>query len=91
MTKKKNLHLNSDETKPPVHIDDLMCITVEIELRAKGNVDGFHCGTAGCMPASECVEYLETVIKAIKERRLYGWVCQESAQAAVETGEFVEE
>lgn len=83
--------------EPKLHPDDLMSVTLSLEFRAKLNPDvsdppPFDTTMAGayCLPAAEAADYLEDVVKAIRERRLYGFMVQEAAENAVGAGEWVE-
>jgi hypothetical protein len=46
---------------------------------------------SGCTPPNEeAADYLENVVNAIRERRLFGFMMQESAESAVAAGDWIE-
>jgi hypothetical protein len=81
--------------RPTSHPDDLMVVSVCLAFQAKLNPDdddpppfdateieqSFGVHDAG--------EYLEKVVVAIRERRLYGFFQQELAESAVGAGQWV--
>jgi hypothetical protein len=83
--------------KPEPHPDDFMLVTVSLQFSAKLNPDvddppPFDTteATSYCLPAVEATDYLEQVVKAIRERRLYGLMVQDRAESAVSAGEWIE-
>ena len=82
--------------KPMPHPDDLMVVTVSLEFRAKPNPEvedpPLFDTTAleYTPPAGEAAEYLEKVVNAIRERRLYGFMVQDFAESAVGAGDWIE-
>ena len=42
------------------------------------------------LSASEAADYLDKVVAAIRERRLYGFMLQEAAESRVSAGEWIE-
>jgi len=83
--------------RPEPHPDDFMHITVSLEFRATLNPkasDPLPFDTMGSectLRAGKASEFLEEVVKAIRERRLYGFMVQDAAESAVGAGEWVEE
>jgi hypothetical protein len=81
--------------KPQKHPDDLMVITVSLELRAKLNPevkDPLPFDIAefqSTLTAGAAVDFLEKVVSAIRERRLYGLMVQEIAENAVGAGDWI--
>jgi hypothetical protein len=81
--------------KPEKHADDLMVVTVSLELRAKLNPeveDPLPFDMAefqSTLPAGAAVDFLEKVVSAIRERRLYGFMVQEIAENAVGAGDWI--
>jgi hypothetical protein len=77
------------------HADDLMVVTLSLELRAKLNpeaVDPLPFDMAefqSTLPAGAAVDFLEKVVSAIRERRLYGYMVQEIAENAVGAGDWI--
>jgi hypothetical protein len=81
--------------KPMPHPDDLMVVSLSLEFRAKTNPSvedppsldtiGFQC----ILPAEDAAEYLESVVDAIRAKRLYGFMMQASAENAVGAGEWI--
>jgi hypothetical protein len=82
--------------KPQKHPDDLMVVTVNLEFRAKLNPeveDPLPFDMAefqSTLPAGAAVDFLEEVVSAIRERRLYGFMVQETAENAVGAGDWIE-
>ena len=78
------------------HPDDLMVVSLSLEFRAKINPseeDPPSLETVGfqyILPAEQAVEYLESVVDAIRAKRLYGFMVQASAERAVAGGEWIE-
>jgi hypothetical protein len=82
--------------KPMPHPDDFMVVTVSLEFRAKLNPEVEDpppfdmTGLEYTPPKGEAADYLEKVVNAIRERRLYGFMVQEIAESAVGAGDWVE-
>jgi hypothetical protein len=81
--------------RPEPHPDDFMSVTIALDFRAKLNPnvrDPPPIDTTGCqctLPAVAAADYLEQVVKAIRERRLYGFMVQDAAESAVGCGEWM--
>jgi hypothetical protein len=81
--------------RPAPHPDDLMVVTVSLELRATLNPDvkdplPFDMAEfQSTLPAGAAVDFLEKVVSAIRERRLYGLMVQEIAENAVGAGDWI--
>lgn len=80
------------------HPDDFMVVTVSLEFRAKPNPKSsdppLFDTTAAieyALSAADAAEYLEKVVSAIRERRLYGFMVQGAAESHVAAGEWIEE
>lgn len=78
------------------HPDDFMVVSIGFDFQAKPNptvrdVPPVDALTAEiCLPAEEeTAEFLEQIAKAIRERRLYGFVAQWCAEAPVGAGDWV--
>jgi len=41
------------------------------------------------MGATEAVDYLEAVVRAVREKRLYGFMVQDAAECAVQAGDWI--
>ena len=82
--------------KPVPHPDDFMVVTVSLEFRAKPNPevgDPPQFDTTALEytpPAGEAADYLQKVVNAIRERRLYGFMVQDFAESAVGAGDWIE-
>lgn len=78
------------------HPDDMMLVSLSLAFLAKINPDARdpkQFGTMGVkytMPAEEAPEYLDAVARAIRERRLYGFLAQKAAESAVDAGDWIE-
>jgi hypothetical protein len=78
------------------HPDDFMIVTVSLEFQAKLNPkssDPLPFDTTYCectFEAEAAADYLEQVVRAIRERRLYGFMVQDAAESAVGAGDWVE-
>jgi hypothetical protein len=86
-----------DEPERPVpHPDDFMIVTVSLEFRAKpnpevGDLPPFDMTELEYTPpAGETADYLQKVVNAIRERRLYGFMVQDFAESAVGAGDWIE-
>jgi hypothetical protein len=81
---------------PVPHPDDYMVVTLTIEFRAKLNPEvedppPFDMTELEYTPPTdEAADYLEKVINAIRQRRLYGFMVQEIAESAVGAGDWIE-
>ena len=82
--------------KPMPHPDDFMVVTLSLEFRAKPNPEvedplPFELTASEYTPPNEeAADYLENVVNAIRERRLFGFMMQESAESAVAAGDWIE-
>jgi hypothetical protein len=82
--------------KPIPHPDDFMVVTLSLEFRAKPNPEvedplPFELSASEYTPPNvEAADYLEKVVNAIRERRLFGFMMQESAESAVAAGDWIE-
>jgi hypothetical protein len=82
--------------KPLPHPDDFMVVTVGLEFRAKLNPHvedppSFELTQLEYTPGKEEVaDYLESVVHAARERRLYAFMVQEFAESAVGAGDWIE-
>ena len=90
--------MKTSKTDRQPHPDDFMVVNIGLEFRAKENpantdphpLDG-PADVMICLPADgETAELLEDIAKAIRERRLYGFMAQESAESPVGSGEWIE-
>jgi len=89
--------LTRHNTPPDPHPDDFMLITIEVDFQAKVNPDSKEpMPVDGCGPMQyslpadpNTADYLEGIAKAIRERRLYGWLQQECAEMPVSTEEWI--
>jgi hypothetical protein len=84
------------KTKPPMsHPDDLMVVSVCLSFQAKPNPDDDDPPSFDAteleqsLSAQDAGDYLEKLIVAIRERRLYGFFQQELAQSAVSTRQWI--
>jgi hypothetical protein len=81
--------------KTPAHPDDLMTVSISLAFQAKRNpdIDGppplFAVEIEQTFEAAEATEYLERVISAIRERRLFGFTLQQQAESAVGVGDWI--
>jgi hypothetical protein len=82
--------------RPASHPDDFMIVAVSLAFRAKLNpeVDDPPPFDATAIEqtftAADAADYLEKVVSAIRERRLYGFMIQEAAESAVGAGDWIE-
>ena len=75
--------------RPAPHPDDFMIVAVSLAFQAKLNpevddplpLDAI--GNEETFAAADAADYLEKVVSAIRERRLYGFMLQEHAESAV--------
>lgn len=84
------------KTAPPEpHADDFMVVSVSLTFQAKPSPDDddpppLHTtAIEETFAAAEAADYLEKVIGAIRERRLYGLMLQEQAESAVGAGQWI--
>ena len=72
-----------------------MVVTIALEFRAKLNPDvddpqAFETvAFEATLKAADATDYLEKVLGAIRDRRLYGLMTQESAESSVSSGEWI--
>jgi hypothetical protein len=80
------------------HPDDFMLIQIGFDFRAKENPANAEpwpvhgpTGIEVCRQANEeTAKWLEEIARAIRERRLYGFMAQFCAETPVETGAWIE-
>ena len=86
----------SKPKKPMPHPDDFMVVSVSLEFRAKLNPEVEDpppfdmTALEYTPPTGEAADYLQRVVNAIRERRLYGFMVQEIAESAVGAGDWIE-
>jgi hypothetical protein len=81
--------------RPAHHPDDFMIVTVSLAFQAKLNpevddpppFDAIEIEET--LTAADATHYLERVVSAIRERRLYGFMLQEQAECAVGAGQWI--
>jgi hypothetical protein len=82
--------------RPAPHPDDFMVVALSLAFQAKLNpeVDDPPPFDATeieeTFRAADAADYLEKVVSAIRERRLYGFMLQEQAESAVGAGQWIE-
>jgi hypothetical protein len=82
--------------RPAPHPDDFMIVAVSLAFQAKLNpeVDDpplFDVSELEeSFTAANAADYLEKVVGAIRERRLYGFMLQKQAEIAVGAGDWIE-
>jgi len=82
--------------RPAPHPDDFMIVAVSLAFQAKLNPDvddppPFDATEIEeTFRAADAADYLEKVVSAIRERRLYGFMLQEQAESAVGAGDWIE-
>ena len=82
--------------RPAPHPDDFMVVALSLAFQAKLNpeVDDPPPFDATeieeTFRAADAADYLEKVVSAIRERRLYGFMLQEQAESAVGAGDWIE-
>jgi hypothetical protein len=82
--------------RPVPHPDDFMIIAVCLAFQAKLNpavedpppFDATEIEET--FTAADAADYLEKVVSAIRERRLYGFMLQEQAESAVGAAQWIE-
>jgi hypothetical protein len=81
--------------RPTQHPDDLMAVSLCLTFQAKRNPDDddpppLHTTEIEeTFTAADAADYLEKVVGAIRERRLYGFMLQEQAESAVRAGQWI--
>jgi hypothetical protein len=81
-------------TRTP-HPDDFIIVDLTLKFRAKLNpeeedappVVSTNVGFWG--QVGEAADYLERVLSAIRERRLYGFMAQDAAEGPVDAGQWI--
>ena len=82
--------------RPAPHPDDFMIVGVSLAFQAKLNPEADDpppfdaIETEETFTAADAADYLEKVVSAIRERRLYGFMLQEQAEFAVGAGQWIE-
>jgi hypothetical protein len=82
--------------RPAPHPDDFMVVSVGLAFQAKQNPDvddppPFDATEIEeTFRAADAADYLEKLVGAIRERRLYGFMLQEQAESAVGAGDWIE-
>jgi hypothetical protein len=82
--------------RPAPHPDDFMIVAIALAFQAKLNpeVDDpppFNVTEIGeTFRAADAADYLEKVVSAIRERRLFGFMLQEQGESAVGAGQWIE-
>ena len=83
--------------RPTLHPDDLMAVSICLTFQAKLNPDDddpppFHTTEIEeTFRAADAADFLEKVVGAIRERRLYGFMLQEQAESAVGAGQWIKQ
>ena len=78
-----------------LHADDFMVVSVGLTFQAKPSPDDddpppLHTtAIEETFTAADAADYLEKVVGAIRERRLYGLMLQEQAESAVGAGQWI--
>ena len=82
--------------RPAPHPDDFMVVSVCLAFQAKRNPEVDDpppfdtTAIEETFTAADAADYLEKVVSAIRERRLYGFMLQEQAECAVGAGDWIE-
>jgi hypothetical protein len=87
--------MSQKSVKSIKHPDDFMVVSVSLQFQAKHNPD-----VADPQPldftelentflAADAAEYLEKVLAAIRDRRLYGFATQEIAEVPIASGDWI--
>jgi hypothetical protein len=82
--------------RPTQHADDLMVVSICLAFQAKLNPDDddpppIHTTEIEeTFRAADAADYLEKVVVAIRERRLFGFMLQEQAESAVGARQWIE-
>ena len=86
----------SKKTKRSIpHPDDFMVVAIALEFQAKLNPDVADpqefetTSIETTFAAADAAEYLEKVLGAIRDRRLYGFMAQQAAESPVGAGEWI--
>ena len=72
--------------RPAPHPDDLMAVSVALDFQAKFNPKADDpppfdsMGFQTTLSAADAADYLESIVRAIRERRLYGFMVQSCAE-----------
>jgi hypothetical protein len=96
-TKRRSIGKMTKKTERPVpHPDDLMAVSICLTFQAKLNPEDddpppLHTtAIEETFTAADAADFLERVVGAIRERRLYGFMLQEQAESAVRAGQWIE-
>src|SRR5438552_3420987 len=82
--------------RPTLHPDDFMVVSVCLAFQAKlsplaDDPPPFHTTEIEeTFSAADAADFLEKVVGAIRDRRLYGFMLQEQAESAVGAGLWIE-
>jgi hypothetical protein len=82
--------------RPAPHPDDFMIVAIALAFQAKLNPEVDDpppfdvTEIEETFRAADAADYLEKVVSAIRERRLYGFMLQEQAESAVGAGDWIE-
>ena len=82
--------------RPVPHPDDFMIVGISLAFQAKLNPEADDpppfdaTEIEETFRAADAADYLERVVSAIRERRLYGFMLQEQAESAVRAGQWIE-
>jgi hypothetical protein len=82
--------------RPVPHPDDFMMVAVSLAFQAKLNPEADDpppfdaTEIEETFSAADAADYMERVVSAIRERRLYGFMLQEQAESAVGAGDWIE-
>jgi hypothetical protein len=81
--------------QPAPHPDDFMVVGISLAFQAKLNPEDDDPPPFDAIEieetftAADAADYLEKVVGAIRERRLYGFMLQEQAECAVGAGQWI--
>jgi hypothetical protein len=84
------------QERPAQHPDDLIVVGLSLAFQAKLNPEADNpqpleaTQIEETFSAADAADHLEKVVRAIRERRLYGFMLQEQAESAVGAGDWVE-
>jgi hypothetical protein len=87
--------MSEEPTKSVPHPDDLIVVGIYFAFQAKlnPNIDDpmplYAPEIEQTFEAAEAADYLDQVTRAIRERRLFGFLFQEQAESAVGCGEWI--
>jgi hypothetical protein len=82
--------------KPMPHPDDFIVIGISLTFQAELNPEAQDPPALDVieiletMGTAEAPEYLEKVVSAVRDRRLYGLMQQQAAESAVGSGDWIE-